>query len=294
MDSWLNYHHLYYFKVIAQEGSIARASDKLRLGQPTLSAQLKTLESKLGVPLFERKHRKLILTESGRMALKYADEIFRTGSELVEVLQDRRQPDRIHVELGALDSIPKHLISRLVKAAHEVAECTVTLLEGTTQDLTRELLAHRVDLILTNHPHQVSGESQLRSKKIIEYPIQVYAHPKFKHLRDGFPGSLSGVPTILPTAHSRLRFELDHYFETQKIHPLVVAETQDTALQKILGVDGLGVVPLPELAAASLVKSKELIEIGKLKGVTESIYLISGKRKIENPVSEALLRDFRI
>jgi LysR family transcriptional activator of nhaA len=294
MDSWLNYHHLYYFKVIAQEGSISRASEKLRLGQPTLSAQLKTLENNLGVHLFDRKHRKLILTESGRIALKYADEIFKAGSELLEVLQDRKQPDRIHVELGALDSIPKHLISRLVKAAHKISECSVTLLEGSTSDLTRDLLAHRVDLILTNHQHQVAGESQLRSRKIIEYPIQVYAHPKFKKLRNGFPKSLHGAPIILPTSHSRLRFELDHYFETQMISPSIVAETQDTALQKILGSEGIGVIPLPELAAGPLVKSKELIELGRLNGVSESIYLICSKRKIENPVSEALMRDFKI
>jgi LysR family transcriptional activator of nhaA len=294
MDSWLNYHHLYYFRVIAQEGSIARASEKLRLGQPTLSAQLKTLETKLGVHLFDRKHRKLILTESGRMALKYADEIFKTGSELLAVLHDRKRPDRIHVELGALDSIPKHLISKLVKSAHSVADCTVTLLEGSTADLTRELLSHRVDLVLTNHQHQLSGETQLRSRKIIEYPIQVYAHPKYKGLREGFPKSLHGAPIILPTSHSRLRFELDHFFETQEIAPSIVAETQDTALQKILGTEGMGVIPLPELAASALLKSKELIEIGRLKGVTESIYLISSKRKIENPVSEALMRDFKI
>jgi len=294
MDSWLNYHHLYYFKMIAQEGSIARASEKLRLGQPTLSAQLKTLESQLGVTLFERKHRKLILTESGRMALSYAEEIFKIGSELLEVLQDRKRPDRVHVELGALDSIPKHFISEIVKAAHSIANCTVTLLEGSESDLTRELLAHRIDLILTNHVNHGSGDTPLRARKIKECPIQVYAHPKFKRLRKDFPRSLDLAPIILPTHHSRLRFELDHYFETQRISPEIVAETQDTALQKILGTEGLGVIPLPEIAAESLIKSKELIELGKLSGVNESLYLISAKRKIENPISMELMKNFTL
>jgi LysR family transcriptional activator of nhaA len=55
---WINYHHLLYFKVIAEEGSVSKAAEKLRLGQPTLSAQLKLFEETLGVQLFERQHKK--------------------------------------------------------------------------------------------------------------------------------------------------------------------------------------------------------------------------------------------
>ena len=88
-QSWLNYHHLYYFKVIATEGSIAKASKTLRLGQPTLSAQLKLLEDVIGQKLFERQNRRLILTDAGRVALDYANEIFRLGSELLDTINQR-------------------------------------------------------------------------------------------------------------------------------------------------------------------------------------------------------------
>ncbi len=294
MDSWLNYHHLYYFKTIAHAGSIAAASEKLRLGQPTLSAQLKTLEENLGVTLFERKHKRLHLTEAGKVALRYADEIFKAGSELLEVLQDRKRPDRIHVELGALDSIPKHLLYTLVQSAHHLGSCSVTLREGGMNELIRELLAHRIDLILTNHLPDPSGDAKLISKRIKSYPIAIFAHPRFKSLRKNFPHSISGAPMVLPTSHSRMRFDLDHYFETLQITPDVVAETQDTALQKILGAKGVGIVPLSSFAASTLIKSKSLILLGPLDGVSESIYLVSAKRRIENPISKELMRNFKL
>ena len=292
MDSWLNYHHLYYFKVVAQEGSIARAAERLRLGQPTLSAQIKTLEAKIGVELFERKNKRLHLTEAGRMALEYSNEIFKMGSELLEVLQDRKRPDRLHVELGALDSIPKHMISEMVKSAQRYRKCTVTLLEGSSADLIRDMLAHRIDLILTNHLPTSPPESPIYSRKIKECKVAIYGHPKFAGLKRNFPESLAGVPMVLPTRHSKMRFDLDHFFEIRKITPDIIAETQDTALQKILGIDGVGAIPLTDVAAESYIKSKELIRIGPLPGVVENLYLLSAKRRIENPISNHLMNHF--
>ncbi len=95
-SKWINYHHLYYFKTIAEEESVSKAAHKLRLGQPTLSAQLKQFEEQLGVQLFERKHKKLLLTEQGRIALDYAQNIFRLGGEMFEVLNDHITPTRVH------------------------------------------------------------------------------------------------------------------------------------------------------------------------------------------------------
>ncbi len=191
MDSWLNYHHLYYFRVIASEGSIAKAAQKLRLGQPTLSAQLKQLEDRIGIQLFDRQHKKLILTESGRIALEYATEIFKMGHEMVEVLHDRLIPERTHVQLGALDSILKHLIFRLVKAAYALGPCSVSILEGKDDELIRELSTHRIDLILTNHIPSIADGKHIYSRLIAKLPVVVCAAPQFKSLKKGFPTSLN-------------------------------------------------------------------------------------------------------
>ncbi|MCX6128893.1 MAG: LysR family transcriptional regulator, partial [Proteobacteria bacterium] len=119
MNPWINYHHLFYFKTIAEEGTISKAAKKLRIGQPTLSTQLKQFEETLGIQLFERQHKKLLLTEQGRLALDYASNIFKMGAEMYEVLHDRLKPLKPSLHIGALDSIPKQIVLQLVKSAYK-------------------------------------------------------------------------------------------------------------------------------------------------------------------------------
>jgi LysR family transcriptional activator of nhaA len=296
---WLNYHHLYYFWMIANEGGIAKASEKLLLGQPTLSTQLKQLEEALGRPLFERKNRKLYLTESGQIALDYANEIFKLGAEMVEVLQDRMPAQaKTHIQIGALDSVPKHLTLRLTQAAYETGPCLVSILEGKGDELLRELIAHRIDILLSNYPPSLgmgSGEEvKVHARSIAKVPIVICGAPRFKSLARKFPQSLSGQPFVLPTYHSKLRHDLDHFFRVQQIQISPVAETQDTSLQKLLGTSGVGLIPIAEPAAEDLIRDKSLIRIGRLEGVFEEFWLMSASRKNENPIAARMMRSFQI
>ncbi|RZA06516.1 MAG: LysR family transcriptional regulator [Proteobacteria bacterium] len=294
MTTWLNYHHLYYFRTIANEGSIARAAEKLRLGQPTLSAQLKTLEESLGIALFDRKHKKLILTEQGRMALEYANEIFRLGSEMIEVLQDKSASTRVHLAVGALDSVPKNVILALTKAAYKIGNCTVSVLEGKGDELLRELALHRIDLMIANYIPSITEMEKIRSRRLAQVPVLVCGAPQFKGLRKNFPRSLHGAPFVLPTRHSKLRHDLDHYFRSHAIWVDPVAETQDTSFQKLLGVAGVGLIPAPLFAVDELLEDKSLVEIGRLPDLSEEIYLMSASRKIENPVARKLFENFKL
>jgi len=294
LNSWLNYHHLFYFRAIATEGSIARAAEKLRLGQPTLSAQLKQLEDSLGMPLFERKHKKLILTEQGRKALEYSNEIFRLGAEMQEVLQDRAAPTRTHLAVGALDSVPKTVLLALTKAAYRLENCVVSVLEGRGDELLRELSLHRIDLVLSNYLPSVSDLERIRSRRVAQVPVVVCGAPSFVGLRKNFPQSLQQAPFVLPTRHSRLRHDMDHYLRTSGIAVDAVAEAQDTSFQKLLATNGIGLIPVPEHAVAQELKDKSLIRIGLLPAVTEEIYLIAASRKIENPIASALFENFSL
>ncbi|MEW6056385.1 MAG: LysR family transcriptional regulator [Bdellovibrionota bacterium] len=294
MSPQINYHHLYYFKVIATEGSIAKAAQKLKLGQPTLSSQLKQFEDSLDIKLFERFHKKLILTEAGRIALEYANEVFRLGSEMVEVLHDQIKPNKIHVQVGALDSVPKHIALELAKEAYRLGDCVVSILEGKGDELLRELLLHRIDLVLANYVPSVTEASGVLSRMIARLPISVCGASKYKELKKDFPSSLNGQPFILPTRHSKLRHDLEHYFQASRMQLNMIAETQDTAIQKLLGSEGIGLIAVPEVAALELTKRQELFELGKLQGISEEIYLIAASRKIENPISAKLMKAFRL
>ncbi len=294
MDYWINYHHLNYFRVIAIEGSISKASEKLKIGQPALSAQLKQFEETIGVNLFERRHKKLILTEAGQVALDYANEIFKMGGELIEVLHDRVVPSRPHVQIGALDSVPKNIIFALTKEALKISRCTITLLEGSAQELLIEMQRHKIDLIVSNYLPPIDGDRKIYSKHIASLPISIYGGKKFSKLKNNFPLSLQDQPFVIPTNHSKLNYDLQNYFKHNNISVDIIAETQDTALQKIFGTEELALVPLPEFTTESHLKNKSLYKIGQIPNVYEDIYLLSNTRKIENPISSQIMKNFKI
>lgn len=277
--------------MIATEGGIARAAEKLHIGQPTLSTQLKQLEDMVGKPLFERRNRKLVLTEAGKAALDYANEIFRLGDEMLEVLKDRTPEDQPHLQIGALDSVPKSMILAIVIEAYKISPCTVSILEGKGDELFRELRAHKIDLIVSNYPLQAIEEAQVFSKSVAKLPVSVYGSKKFKGLRQSFPKSIDGKPFVFPTVHSKLRHDLNHYFKLHGIHTLPVAETQDTSLQKLLAENGVGLAPLSEVEG---VKEQGLVKLGRLEDVYEEIWLISAQRKLENPIAAKLMKSFSL
>ncbi|MBK7962161.1 MAG: LysR family transcriptional regulator [Bdellovibrionales bacterium] len=291
MTQWLNYHHLFYFQAIATEGGIARAAEKLRIGQPTLSSQLKQLEAMVGKPLFERRNRKLLLTEAGRATLDYANEIFRLGDEMLEVLKDQTPEGQPHLQIGALDSVPKGVILSIVMAAYKISPCAVSILEGKGDELFRELRAHKIDLIVSNYPSQALEEAQVFSKSIAKLPVSVYGSKKYVDLKRSFPKSLNGKPFVFPTSHSKLRHDLNHYFKLHGIQTVPIAETQDTSLQKLLAEHGVGLAPFSEVEG---VKEQSLIRLGQLEDVFEEIWLISAHRKLENQIAAKLMKSFSL
>lgn len=292
---WLNYHHLYYFRMIATEGGIAKAAKRLRLGQPTLSTQLRQLEDALGKPLFERRNRKMVLTEAGKSALDYANEIFRLGDEMQEVLKDKTLDDKTHIQIGALDSVPKRVVLKLVEEAFRIAPAsTVSILEGKGDELFRELFTHKIDLILSNYPPPALEERQVFSKSVAKLPVAIFGAKSFRALKRAFPRSLNGQPFVLPTAHSKLRHDLNHYFKLQDIQIAPAAETQDTSLQVLFAQQGFGLAPLSEVPGDTKNRPGMLERIGSLDGVHEEVWLISAQRKLENPLAAKLVKAFTL
>lgn len=291
-SKWINYHHLFYFKTIAEEGTVSKAAEKVRVGQPTLSAQLKQFEETLGVQLFDRYHKKLVLTEQGKVALDYAKNIFRLGSEMYEVLHDRLKPLKPSLHLGALDSVPKQIVLQLVKHAFRISPCQITLSEGKSDELLRELVAHRMDIMVTNFlPTGVEAKG-LYPKSITKKNVAFYGAPRFKALRKGFPKSVSGVPMILPTYDSKLRQDLDHWAKLHKIEMNVITESQDISVKKLMAVSELGLIPTATHTVTGQVLRGELVEIGQMQGVYEELFLVTAHRKIVNPIASKLMDAF--
>jgi LysR family transcriptional regulator, transcriptional activator of nhaA len=294
LERWINYHHLYYFYVICTEGGVAKAARTLRLGQPTLSTQLGQIEDALGQKLFVRSKRSLVLTEAGKVAFEYAREIFSLGAEMREVLSDKKAARKVDLQVGVLDSIPKTLILELTQAALKMQPCSVSLLEGPGEGLFRELAKHKVDILVSDYaPLAIEGAS-FRTKSIAKVPVAIFGSEKFKGLKRGFPKSLDQQPFVLPTRHSKLRHDVEHYFLQNGIGFELVAETQDMSLQKLMGIQGLGLIPVPEFAVAEYLEQKRLFRIGEMAAVTEEYWLVSATRRIQNPVAVELMNSFKL
>ncbi|MCO5143485.1 MAG: LysR family transcriptional regulator [Oligoflexia bacterium] len=294
MGQWINYHHLYYFKKIAEEKSVSKAAAKLKLGQPTLSAQLKQFEENLGVQLFERKKNRLKLTPTGAIALEYAKSIFKLGEELSEALSDKEIPLKPHLHIGTIDDIPKNASLALAKTALSVSPCHIHLVEGKSDHLLRELLAYKIDILLTNFLPSSLKTKNIAHRLVRKDPVFIYASKEYKHLKKNFPHSLSYQPFILPTYDSKLRYDVEHW---AKIHGIVLdiaIETQDIAVKKIMATNGLGLIPIASHSVKHSIQNGTLIEIGKIEETYEEIILLSVERKIENPFIIKVIQKFNI
>jgi LysR family transcriptional regulator, transcriptional activator of nhaA len=294
MKPWINYHHLYYFKTIAESEGISRAAEKLRLGQPTLSAQLKQFEENLGVQLFERKHKKLHLTEHGHLALEYARTIFRAGEEMYEALHDRLQPSKVNVQIGALDSVPKQMILQLSQNAYQIGRCSVSLVEDKFENLVRDLISHKLDLMISNILPWDHANAGIFHRVLSKRVVGIYGGAKFKSLRADFPYSLEGHPFVMPSPEGQARYDVNNWLMEKNLKVDVICETQDIALKKLFAVNELALITAASHAVRRQVYSGELIEIGTMETVFEDLYLIAADRKIENPIASELMRSFNL
>lgn len=286
--NWLNYHHLYYFHRIVECGSVSKAAVELRVGQPTLSAQLKELEGRLG-QLFERKARSLILTERGKMVYKYAKEIFTRGDELLLVLERGELAPQRELVLGAQEGVPKAIISETVIRLNRKTKARIRLTEGEAPVLLDQLLEGKVDLVLFNHEltHTAGTISYL---PVGQEKIAFWGTAEFESGRS-FPKCLDGIPMILSNLGHPLRQEVENFFANHNLHLNVVAEVPDTALVKELLRGGLGIAALGEKTMRAWARTGLIKKFGNLPYTQR--YLLGIKKKfMKDPIAELVVKEF--
>ncbi len=288
----LNYQHLLYFWTVAREGGLVPAGRVLRLSHPTLSAQIRALEERLGEKLFSRVGRKLVLTDVGRVALGYADEIFGLGRELVEAVHGRRTGRVRRLDVGVVDVLSKLLVRSLLQPALGLAEpVRLVCHEGTFDHLLSRLAEHTLDILLADSPVPSGSAVRAHHHLLGESGVGLFATGSLAQTyREGFPGSLDGAPFLLPIESLTLRRSLNLWFERHRVAPRVVAEFEDSALMKVFGADGVGVFPAPLAAAADVQEHYRVELLGAADRVSERVYAISAERRLEHPAVIAIVR----
>ena len=287
---WLNYHHLLYFWMVAKQGSIARACEELRLAQPTISGQLRALEESLGEKVFARQGRRLVLTETGKVVYRYADEIFALGSELMDVLKGRPRNRPMRLIVGVSDLIPKLIAYSILEPALALAggiqmECY----EDTPEKLLLSLSAHELDLVLTDAPAHSAVRARVFNHLLGRSGVGLFASaPLANFYRKRFPESLSGAPFLLPMKNSALRQIMDQWFESHSIRPRILGEFQDTALLTAFGQAGSGVFAAPMAIEEEVQKRYRVAKLGEVGDAVTEYYAISAERKIKHPAATAI------
>jgi len=286
----LNYKHLHYFWVVAREGSITRAAERLDVAVQTISGQLSLLERQIGKALFNAQGRGLVLSEAGRIALGYADQIFQLGDAMLDAVQHSDSESTLRLRAGISDGIPKLLAYRLLSTVTSMpADVRLICDEGEFETLLADLALHRLDVVLTDRAAPTSGNLKVFSTRLGEYATGLFATTTLaERYRGEFPRCLDGAPMLLPTRHNALRGRIDRWLEQTGIRPKIVGEFEDSALLTTFGRGGLGIFPAPLALAEQVAGQLDAQPLGPMAGVSEQIYAISSERRIRHPAVEAL------
>lgn len=291
----VNYKHLHYFWAVAREGGVARASEYLHLTPQTISGQLSLLEEQLGTALFNRVGRNLEITETGRLVLSYAEEIFSLGGELEEVIHQLPESLPQLFRVGVVDVLPKSIAHRILEPALKLPEpVRMICREASLDTLLAELAVHRLDLVLADRPIPATVSTRGFSHKLGECGISFFATKKLKKKLDGnFPACLDGAPLLLPGSGTQLRSGIDQWLNKHRIHPRITAEFDDSALMKVFGAAGAGIFIAPTAIEAEVERQYQVTAIGKADKVKEHFYAISIERRVKHPVVAAVMESAR-
>jgi len=290
MNLAFNYRHLYYFWVVANEGSMSRAAARLGIAVQTLSAQVRALEGSLGHALLRPAGRGLALTEAGVAARRQADQIFQLGEELPTRVRDAAGTPTLRLALGVSDGLPKLIVRELMLPLLAAPNLRLISHEGDLDELLGEVALHRLDVMLADRPAPPNPSLRLFSHRLDLSPLAWYAPPGLaEEASADFPAALDRVPVLLPAAQAASRLPLEQWFDRHHLRPRIAGEFEDHALMTTFAAGGMGVFPAALRLGDELAAHYGLVMVGRSEGVEEAIYATVADRRITHPLVQQLI-----
>ncbi len=291
-----NYHHLFYFYTVAEEGSITKACETLRIAQPTLSAQLMQFEDYLDRKLFLREGKKLILTEEGHHILSYAKAIFDLGKELSDSLGDNPRKGHTRIQIGISSFIPKaiaHSVLCFLNETHK--DLYINVVEQSSREMIENLRIHKLDMVLDDTPFRGDAADGIQNHLLVKVPLVLCANKTVSKKFPKIPRDLNDAPIILPTSQSQTYHNLQEYFLKHKVRPRIIAEIQDIELTRRMVISGRGIAPMNQHTVLTAPDHEKLVILGKKSlDIFDTVYLIKRDRKNPHFLVEKLLKHFKI
>ena len=290
----LNYHHLLYFRTMAKAGGMAAAARELGLTESAVSMQLKAFERSIGQRLLARNGRRLALTDLGRIAFHFADDLFRIGEELQAVLRDGLGKRNVRFEVGLVDNFPPLVAHRLLEPAlSAVPGLRLMARRGSLRSLLASLAEHDLDVVLADEPGAERLRARTHDHLLGECGLTFYAGKRHARLAKGFPGSLHGAPMLLPSEASPLRAPLESWLRGQAIRPTVAGEFADQALLRAFAARGLGFFAGSSVIENEIRRVAPVSVIGRTEEVRVRFYAITAERRISHPAVVAISKAAR-
>ena len=289
----LNFHHLRYFWAVAHRRHLTKAAEALHISPSALSIQLRQLEDRLGHELFERKNRRLELTEAGRIALEHADAIFKTGQELINTLQGTPSKSRPILRVGAVATLSRNFQMGWLLPLLKDQSLGIRLVSGQMRELLSQLASHSLDVVLSNESAPRDTAAGWISRRIAHQPVSLVSRPikgrRSKTSTLKFPDDLEGQELILPSQDSAVRLAFDLILEEAGIRPQILAEVDDMAMLRLLARETGALALVPPVVVTDELKSGILIERCTLSQLQENFYAITMRRRFAHPALRSML-----
>jgi LysR family transcriptional activator of nhaA len=279
--------------VIAHEGGLTRAATRLRISQSALSVQLRQLEENLGTRLFDRRNKSLFLTEAGRMALEYADSIFRSGEELMDLLRNQGSRRHTFLRVGAVATLSRNFQMGFLRPLLGRTDIELVVRSGTLRELLTQLQNHTLDVVLSNMPVRRDAETGWYSHLLDEQPVSLVGRRRRGKRAFRFPDDLKDTPLVLPSPENSMRTAFDALMEQVGIRPIIAAEIDDMAMLRLMAREHSGLTLVPTVVVQDELASGILAERHRFREIHENFYAITPTRRFPNPLLRDLVRRLR-
>jgi len=292
-----NFHHLYYFYIVAKEGSFTKAANILRVSQPALSAQLKQFQNYWDFQLFNRNGNQLRLTDHGDLIFGYAKAIFDLGQELNDRLVNPNKDSDLRIQLGVAVAVPKAVITSLFRYLYSAyPDINLVLKQDRVENMIEDLMRHHLDIVVNDGPYPSQMQDGVQNHLVGTIPMVFCVNKSLAHKFRNIPKDLNDARLIVPTAPDQTYQAIQNYIHMNKIKPKIIAEVENLELVRSLVVmgKGVGLLNLYNVMNSSDWKKLAVLKDKSKYKINDTIYLIKRQRKIPHPVVDQVVENFRL
>lgn len=289
----LNFHHLYYFWMVAKEGHLTRVAKQLHVSQSALSSQIRQLQDQLGHELFTREGRVLKLTEIGHVVLEYAESIFNLGSELLSITESGDFLQLRRLRVGSVATLSRNFQENFLRPIISEPEIRLEIRSATLEELLELLRMHKLDVILSNRAVVSDSSATLQCQKIAEQRVCIVGPPGAAARKFQFPQDLASARLLLPGPSSEIRSQFDLLMGQLGVKVDVGAEVDDMAMLRLLARDSGALALVPEVVVQDELYNGTLETYWVLEDIVEHFYAITAERHFELLPLKALLEKSR-